>query len=145
MKKDQLPPVFIACMVEALVGFMASAVATGVGLVEAWWYGLRVWVNSAVHHARRSGTWPPNAALCGRQNQIGRLILTCLIFFFMLASLLLWLACSVAINLNAQAFAAIVIGSMLGAAVLILLIKETLEQRLAAFDPMECWWEDPDS
>ncbi len=53
------PIEFVTAVIEAFVGFGLSAVTTWFAFFVAWRHGVKVWVDSAIHQARRDRRWPP--------------------------------------------------------------------------------------
>jgi hypothetical protein len=95
---DLRPPVVRQAMLAlfgtgltAIVCFSVSALLTAVAFVVACRGGVRLWLDSAVHRARRQDCWPPTPYCEGRVNRIGSLPLAglglsvLLMFLFFLA------------------------------------------------------------
>src|SRR5262245_13407384 len=60
----------------ALLALLLATLATFVAVREAYSGGYRLWLDRAVHRARRANSWPPSPLCEGRTNRLGVLVLT---------------------------------------------------------------------
>jgi hypothetical protein len=131
-------------LAEAFSGFLFSAVVTYI----AFWLALRrrqrVWVDTAVTRARKSGVWPPTK---WRRNRASALLMTSLIVLvtglLMLLIVLLVFALPRGPQGNDGVITACVIAGeilgMCGGAFAILALRDLAEKHVVARSPIECW------
>jgi len=137
---DALVPVFIAMSLTLMVGFGLSALAT----VRALWLALRfhvkLWLNPAVHHARRSDLWPP---ACPTYHGNWARILIPIIFgvtYFLIAMVAVVLFVDhVQQWLGQQLAGLIVMAVVFLGPISILATRDVLAKRVLARYPAECW------
>jgi hypothetical protein len=122
---------FVGTFLTTLIAFGVSSVATGFAVALAWAGGQRLWLDSAVHHARSLQHWPPSLLCQGRRNRFGSLLLT---------SLGLWSVIAIVVLL------AVIpgLGCLLSVAapVVLVLTREAVSRRVRATTPEECWGHD---
>jgi hypothetical protein len=129
---------FLGSFLTTLVGFGLSALFTGLAVFAAWRGGVRLWLDSAVHRARRASWWPPGPLCEGRTNRLGRLLLTSL-GFTTLGVLLVLLAASAGPAGSLVAFVLSV-----AAPVTLLVSRELIARQVWAETPDECWPDEED-
>jgi hypothetical protein len=134
---------FIGTLTTMLAGFALSTVLTVLAFFCAWCGGVRLWLDSAVHRARRLDCWPP-AALCrGRTNRLGHLLITTGVLGFL--AMLLTLVVGVAPFVPVKLFVILLTGFMLLLGpVTLLLFRDVISRKLGADSPYDCWhqWEE---
>jgi hypothetical protein len=130
---------FLGTFLTTLAGFALSAMMTGLAVACAWRGGVRLWLDSAVHRARRLDCWPPAPCCEGRRNRLGHLLLTALGlgFLFVLVVLL-----SAAVGGVASVLLCFVLS--ITAPVAMLLCRELISHKVWAESPYECWDELPE-
>jgi hypothetical protein len=129
---------FASTFLTTLLGFFFSALATFLAVSTAWRGGYRLWLDRAVHRARRHNLWPPSPLCEGRTNRLGQVLLTA-IALVTSTGLLLALAFAAA---ALRRWTVVLLPVMLIIApVVILVIKEELSRRVRARSPYECWGE----
>jgi hypothetical protein len=132
---------FLVTLLTTLAGFALSTLATVLTVLCAWYGGIRLWLDSAVHRARRAEVWPP-ALLCeGRPNRLSHLLLTALaLSLFTTVMGLIALASQIvggATLCLVLSFAAPVAGP-----VMMLLLRDLFLRKVGADSPFECWPEE---
>jgi hypothetical protein len=125
---------FLSTLLTTLAGLGLSAMTTVLAVLCAWCGGARLWLDSAVHRARRLDYWPP-APLCeGRTNRLSHVLLTALglSLFVTLMSLVI-----------AMPFWAggVVVSFVLtiSAPVTVLLFRDLILSKVGADSPYESW------
>jgi hypothetical protein len=122
---------FLGTSLTTLIGFAISSLATGCAVALAWGGGRRLWLDSAVHHARNLGHWPPTLLCEGRRNRLGVLLLTALGVWFLVGLIVvLTLAPGLGCPLS------------LLAPMLLVGTREAVSRRVRATTPEECWGPD---
>jgi hypothetical protein len=125
---------FLTAVVAILLASLLTAVAAGI----AWRGGVRLWLDSAVHRARRWDHWPPAAVCAGRENRLHQPLLTALA----IGGLSVLAAMLDAVNrLGHLAGGLVAFGLAISAPVAFLLTRDLLTRALFARSPYECWWE----
>jgi hypothetical protein len=140
------------CIAACLTGLLGSALAvplTAAALVLALASRTRLWLNGAVHQARRAACWPPPDVPGDQVNRTGLLTLTALILTWLTA---LGATISVLIPLrpaggNKQLFervsvSAVGVGWGIGV-LLIYWLQNLFERRVIARSPGDCWGRAP--
>jgi hypothetical protein len=144
------PPHVIAALLTALIGFGFSTLLTCLALVLAWCFRVKLWLDGAVHRARRAGRWPPTNAPPGRANKFGCLLGTALVLTALPA---IFLAVGVILALNPpQPGAAgggmpgwmpvLILALLIGIPALALGLRDFLSRRVMAKSAAECWGPD---
>jgi hypothetical protein len=143
------PAHFMGACLTAIFGFLLSAFLTALAAGCAWRHRVPLWLNPAIHQDRREKNWPPFHALTGKQNNLGRLLVTMLTAFVFstFSTALIWMAIALegaaprAGNKgNAPAlFGVVLTGALIAAAVTILGGKECLLRRIGAKAPSDSW------
>jgi hypothetical protein len=133
---------FLFTFLTTLVGLGLSTFATFLAVVLAWRHGLRLWLDRAVHDARRCDCWPPSTLCEGRTNRIGQLLLTSVALPVLGGTVLGLVLIGGAIAAGSVA-ALLVSGLSLLAPVAICLVREALSERIAARRPSDCWGAGP--
>jgi hypothetical protein len=129
---------FAGTFLTALVGFALSTLATAWAVALAWRGGFRLWLDRAVHRARRAGGWPPSDFCAGRTNRLDLLLLTSLGL-----TLLAALAVLLPVLVAAVPFLSIVLAVC--APVLLVVLREAISERVRAERPAECWGEEDEA
>jgi hypothetical protein len=141
-------PHLIGAMLTALVGFGLCTLATGISLGVSLWYGIRLWLDPGVHHARRNHVWPPPDTPRGRHNRVGWLVVTALVLTGIPALVLVLFAFALHFGAAgaggrpaAPPFLALVLGMacVVGLPLFILAVREFLNRRVIAAAPSQCW------
>jgi hypothetical protein len=132
----QVVLVFLGTFLTTLTGFALSTLLTAVAVLCAWWGGVRLWLDSAVHRARRLDCWPPAPFCEGRTNRLGSLLLTGLGLGFLFVLLILLAAAPG----GAGGFA-ICFFLSITAPVMMLVARELISRQVWAESPYECWHE----
>lgn len=127
------------CMV---FGFGLSAVTMLPALGLAWWRRLKLWLDPAVHRARKENVWPSFYPSGVRQNRIQYPVMTSLIWMHMFVCI------GALVSLSGRApfqrgntpapFLVFVAFVFLGP-VSFLVFRDYLNKRLFAGTPAECW------
>jgi hypothetical protein len=141
------PIEFVTAAIEAFVGLGLLLVTTWFAFVVAWRHGVKVWVDSAIHQARRDRTWPPQH-YC-RANSAGYLLIVALaipasllIVAFMLGVFTLAEAFGGQNEFTALACTAAVFASVAFVAFVVWSIgwlKDRASRIVVADVPDECW------
>jgi hypothetical protein len=124
-----------------LVAFALSALMTILAIGYALRGGCRLWLDSAVHRARRQDVWPPTSFCQGRPNRFVPLLTTALLFIIFV---LLLIVSILAAWTRHQGFAICVPVLMIAAPVALLVARDLLVRKLLAESPSECWPEEWD-
>jgi hypothetical protein len=127
---------FLGTFLTTLVGFTLSGFMTGFAVLFAWFGGVRLWLDRAVHSARRRNCWPPSLLCEGRTNRLGHLLLTALALGFV-AVLIISIAVAPLIPRNFLAIFLSVV--LLPAPVFILVFRDLISRKIHADSPYECW------
>jgi hypothetical protein len=130
---------FLGTFLTTLAGFALSALMTGMAVACAWRGGVRLWLDSAVHRARRLGCWPPAVCCEGRRNRLGVLLLTALGLGFLFVLVVLLTA---AVGGAAGVLLCFILS--ITAPVAMLLSRELISHKVWADSPYECWDELPE-
>lgn len=125
---------FIGTFLTTLACFALSTLTTFLAIVCAWIGGVRLWLDSAVHRARRLDLWPPGPLCLGRENRLGQLLLTGMMLVFLVGVMVTLMLVQV---IPGGGFVAILLSAI--SPVLILLAREFLARRIWADNPYECW------
>lgn len=148
--KVDVPLTFIGSLVTALIGYVLLAVATCRALWLSLRHGIKLWLNSAVHRARRQGLWPPNEACKGSSNKAQRVLLTALLVLGIPALMIaivnmVILADALGVkqaNREDRLVMFVTTGmlaAVFGSGVVFLGLRDFLSRRIAAAIPCECW------
>jgi hypothetical protein len=130
---------FLGTFLTTLAGFALSSLLTGAAVACAWRGGVRLWLDGAVHRARRLDCWPPAPCCEGRPNRLGALLLTALgLGFLFILVVLLTAAAGGAVG------SALCFILSITAPVSILLCRELISHKVWAETPYECWDELPE-
>ncbi|HEV3004398.1 MAG TPA: hypothetical protein VGX78_08040 [Pirellulales bacterium] len=138
------PIEFVTAAIEACVGFGLLVVTTCVAFVVAWRHGVKVWVDSAIHQARRDRAWPLQD-YC-RANSAGYLLIVALA----VAASLLIVAVMFGVFTLAEAFGgqndltaiactAVLLAPLAFAVWSIGWLKDRASRTVVAAVPDECW------
>jgi hypothetical protein len=138
----RLPDTIIAAILTAIFGFFFSVLTTIVALWGAWRHGIWLWLNSRIHGARRSNTWPSRYPWFGTTNQAGRLVLTALVSAFAVAAIT-GIGILVELRLgpknNAMVITLFIIALMIAGPVTFLALRELAMRHILASSPVQCW------
>jgi hypothetical protein len=130
---------FLGTFFTTLAAIGLSTLFTAMAVLTAWLAGVRLWLDTGVHRARRFDFWPPTPFCEGRPNRLGTLVVTALglVSFLGLIGLL---------SLTPAGQRGIVFGLFLpvGAPVVIGLARELILAKVRAEHPDECWPEEWD-
>ena len=130
---------FFGTFLTTLIGFGLSALMTALAVICAWRGGVRLWLDSGVHRARRFDFWPPTPFCGTRSNRLGFLLLTALILlsFTLLVALL---------SAAPRGHGGFLISFILTitAPVAIVVSREMITRKVWAESPYECWPEEGD-
>jgi hypothetical protein len=138
------PPEVIAAFLTGVAGGLFMLVTTGWALWLARWHRVRVWLNPAVHQARRWDLWPPSQVQEQKGNSAGCLVISVLIPVLLVGLVLLGIGAAVVMQGNrgggqaVVAIIAITLG-MVGGSVAMLLVSDLLQKHLLAGRAEECW------
>ncbi len=142
---SDVPPPVLRQALAALFGtllttvacFSVSAALTAVAVLLAWRGGAQLWLDSAVHRARRHDCWPPTPFCEGRVNRITYLPVAGLGLAVLLA-----LVCFVAVGVRAMGVLCFVLSLATPVAIGVsrIIITHTVE----ADSPADCWPESLD-
>jgi hypothetical protein len=125
---------FISTFLTTLAGFGLSTLMTVLAILCAWRGGVRLWLDSAVHRARRLDCWPP-APLCeGRTNRLGHLLLSALGLVFLVALVVLLAAAP-----GGPGGFLVCFVLSITAPVTMLVCRELISRKVWADSPYECW------
>ncbi len=135
---------FMGMSIQAAICFLLAACLTTIASFGCWWFGHRVWVDPALHDARRQKAWPPCPTFT--TNRVGTLLTSTMITWLVpLAIAALFLAFP-EVGPRRQPRAGedfwlpiVLFGVMISGAILILYGREALIRRVAAAFPEECW------
>lgn len=130
---------FLGTFLTTLIGFALATLLTALAVTAAWAGGVRLWLDSGVHRARRFDFWPPTPFCEGRPNRLGSLLLTGL---GLLALGVLVVVLAAADRARAGTPIAFLLSVI--APVVIVLGRELLAQKVWADSPSECWPEEWD-
>jgi len=122
-------------------GFAVAGIVALVTFAAASWYGIKVWLEPAVHRARRSDLWPPPDC---RENHAAGMFLAALIPLFFLIGVLglaiiaVWNNQGQFVNQDLVLILSLfAIG--IGVPVVSLSFNDIIRQRVVAQTPQECW------
>lgn len=141
-RRNPLPPAappqalfaFLGTFLTTLVGFALSALLTHLAVFLAWRGQVRLWLDTAVHRARRHDYWPPTPFCDGRRNCLGQLILTAVVLS-VLGTILLLL---VLVPRDVAGLLVTTVGALL-APVVVVVGRELITHHVWADSPDECW------
>lgn len=137
-----LPAALVAAILTSFFGFLSSVLITIVALWGAWRYGIRLWLNSQIHGARRSNTWPSLYPWYGSSNKAGRLVLTALVSAYAVSAITgIGLLANLKLDpkLSGVAITIFVVLLMIAGPVTILAVREFVIRRMLAVSPVQCW------
>jgi hypothetical protein len=138
----RLPPALVAAMVTTFFGFFFSVLITIVALWGAWRHGIRIWLNSEIHGARRSNVWPSLYPWYGSSNKAGRLVLTALVSAYAVSAIAgIGLLANLKLDprLSGVVITVFVVLLMIAGPVTILAVREFVIRRMLAVSPVQCW------
>jgi hypothetical protein len=127
---------FLGTFLTTLVCFGLSTFATNCAVLLAWRGRQRLWLDRAVHRARRAKCWPPSLFCEGRRNRLGQVLVTSLGLSSIVGLLVLltfafrWLGQPPFFALGP---------ALLLAPMLIVVLRELINERVRAEDPFQCW------
>jgi hypothetical protein len=136
-----LPPWFAGVLWTAWMGFGLSILTSCIAFGLARVYGIKLWLNPALHQARKANVWPPPEFSFGRDNRaeyllISMLFLVGVLVFSMLAALL------VVAVMNGRGtplvLASFLISLLVGPVSFVSLLDK-FTKGLTAGTPRECW------
>ncbi|MFO0840985.1 MAG: hypothetical protein U0797_01120 [Gemmataceae bacterium] len=132
---------FLGAFFTSLVAIGMATLATAVAVLLAWLGGVRLWLDTGVHRARRFNFWPPTPFCEGRANRLGTLVVTALGLFTFLGLLGI-------LSVTPPGRRGAVFGLFLavGAPIAIGLARELILAKVRAEYPDECWpeeWDHP--
>ncbi|MFO0877828.1 MAG: hypothetical protein U0840_10780 [Gemmataceae bacterium] len=130
---------FVGTFVASLASFIISAVLTLSAVVGAWRGGHRLWLDRAVHRARRHDVFPPTPFCLGRSNSLALPLITALCFLalFLVVTMLV-----VAQLTPITAFVGFTLAIFIP--VMVVVLREMITSQVWAETPEECWpegWE----
>jgi hypothetical protein len=128
---------FFGTFLTTILGFGLSALMTLMAVVYAWRAGVRLWLDSAVHRARRLDFWPPTPFCEGRANRLGHLLLTAIVLGMLVALILL-----VIVVQPGPGIALVGLVTSITAPVAVVVCRELISRKVWAASPSECWPED---
>jgi hypothetical protein len=141
--RNPLPPAardallaFLGTFFTTVIGFGLAALLTALAGFCAWAGGVRLWLDSAVHRARRAECWPPAPFCEGRRNRLGHLLLTALALGFLFVLVVILGAVP-----NGGWGAAVCFVLSITAPVMLLVCRELISRKIWAETPYECWHE----
>jgi hypothetical protein len=126
---------FAGTFLLTLVALGLSMVMTGLAVLGAWYGGFRLWLDRAVHRARRHDDWPPTPWCQGNKNRLAQLLNTAL----GAATVALLLAIMAALARTGFVGAAVTFVLTISAPVVLLLCREVVYRQVWADRPDECW------
>jgi hypothetical protein len=129
---------FAGTFLLTLLCFGLSTLMTFLSFFCAWRGGVRLWLDSAAHRARRLGEWPPTPWCEGRANRLGQLVLTSLALG-LLALIMLLLLVAVPGGPVARVIS---IAATVCAPVALVVSREVVVRHLWAYRPRQCWPEE---
>jgi hypothetical protein len=142
---------FVGAILTVVVGFVLSSLATGVAVVVALRWGVRLWLHPAVHAARTEDRWPPQAAGAGQVNRTGRAVVTMLVVVVFPVLILIPVMVAAALirpgppgngaNGPALVFTLCMMAGLVGGSAAVLAVKDLLVRKVVAASPEECWGE----
>jgi hypothetical protein len=138
----RLPDTFVVAILTSLFGFFFSVLTTVIAFWGAWRHGVWLWLNSRIHGARRSDTWPSLFPWYGTTNQTGRLVLTALVSAFGVAAIVgiaVLLELGLGRKNNAMVITMFVITLMVAGPVTVLALRDFAMRRMLAKSPVQCW------
>jgi hypothetical protein len=136
-----MPAWFPGVMMTAVVGFGLSTVTTWIAVGLAYRHQIKFWLSSQVHRYRRKNEWPPYNPYKYLANHAGLVLLSALILMLLpvLAIVCLLLAAVL------QKFGGVVVGLVVVLVltcigpVMVLVLRDVIDQRFVARSPWECW------
>lgn len=130
---------FLGTFFTTLVAIGLSTLFTAMAVLTAWLAGVRLWLDTGVHRARRFDYWPPTPFCEGRPNRLGTLVVTAL-------GLLSFLGLIGILTVTPPGHRGAVFGLFLavGAPIAIGLARELILAKVRAEHPEECWPEEWD-
>ena len=118
------------------------------GVSGAWREGRRLWLDRAVHQARRADHWPPSPWCEGGTNRLGTLLITFVGVAVVTAVVLLLVVLfprAAALPLVGPPLRLLPLGLLLLVPMLIAGLREAISRRVSAASPYQCWgWEEED-
>jgi hypothetical protein len=130
---------FAATFLLTLVALGLSILMTTLAVVCAWWGGFRLWLDRAVHRARRNDDWPPTPWCQGNSNRLGQLLLTSL----GVVAIVLLMVLLTGVMPGGFADMAVSFALAITAPVVLVLFREMIYRHVWAERPEECWSEPP--
>ncbi len=141
-----VPPTFIGSVLAALIGYALLALTTCCALWLSLKHGIKLWLDSAVHRARRQNHWPPTTLCEGRINRARRVLLTTLVVLVVPVSFIVIgnIVPAGPQDVGRQRMGAgwavsLMFAAMIGPAVMILGLRDLLAKRVVALTARECW------
>jgi hypothetical protein len=132
--------VFLGAWVATLLGFAFSTVTTCIAVGRAWHHGVPLWLESAMHKARKENVWPSLYPHLKRHpNKAGRLVKWALMVLLVVASVVVPLAVQRRLR-----FLPFVLVFMALLPLTVALYRTIRRNGLLAVSPAACWGsEDP--
>jgi hypothetical protein len=138
----------VVCLLTAVMGFLACAFTGAIALARGLLHGQKLWLNSALHAARRDNLWPLPAECMGNDNKAGWIAAAALFFGVFITGC----ACfALIVNLpfgpqqpapagwRAILFPILSVAALTAVAVTILLGLDFLRKHVLAKSPHEFW------
>jgi hypothetical protein len=126
-----------------MAGFGLSALATTRAVWLAWRFQIRLWLNEAVHRARRFEVWPPRGAFAGSQNRLSALIVAAIMLTLVPTLVAISILAVVALGPGQQGNGFLSLGfsflGIIGVPVFFLLIRDRVIEAVRADKPEDCW------
>jgi hypothetical protein len=129
---------FIVTLATTMAGLGLSTLTTVLAVLCAWYGRARLWLDSAVHRARRLDNWPPASVCEGRINRLSYLLLTALGLSMFVTLMALVLS---APGWAGGFFLCFVLS--ISAPVTLLVLRDLISRKVGADSPYECWPEEP--
>jgi hypothetical protein len=126
---------FASTFVLTLAALGLSMLMTALAVVGAWYGGFRLWLDRAVHRARRHDDWPPTPWCRGNRNRLAHLLNTAL----GAGTVTLLVAILTAVAPLGFVGGAVAFGLTIVAPVALMLCREILYRHVWADRPEECW------
>jgi hypothetical protein len=138
--------VYLGTLLTSVLGLGLSALATWHAVELAYRSHTRLWLDYAVHRARRRSVWPPSVLCDGRSNRVGRLLLTTLIVTvaFLLGMTLALMAALHTGQFGPLDACLLSVACLLvtSSPLIILFCRDLLIRWVQAASPYDCWGED---
>ncbi len=137
-------PGFAEAFQLAIVGFLLSSVVSGLAAISAARHKLKVWVGPEARWAMEQKTWPPRTDDNRRvtSNWANPVVLSAIITYTIVGLVLVFIAVSSLIPKNFDASSlglGLMMVFMIGAPIIILVLKERVEKRMIAASAESCW------